>query len=516
MNGNTLARYIMGNSRTKSKETQALHQRPTVNYQRLSKQLLSDVGVKEMANKAVSATPQTTWGHGNGGLFSSPALETPIFSAMLLPRTGVHATLPTFPSRNQNPLFGIFTGVTATTGSEPTGVCDDPPTSGLSKLCNHTFLFGRMARQTPVIDLTRVGLTANRGEHLDLQFMGNPFQSGTQGQVPSIPFAQGGSPMLNQEVAKTFFEFAIAWSRDFATDFYAGNPTNNTASGGRKYYYGMDILINTGYRDAETGQACAAADSIVESFGSVEVNSTNAATLVRHVTSIYRRLKYIAENAGLAPVKWVIAMKHHAFYEISEFWPIAYHTFRNTVTVNNQTMFNLGENITKMRDEMRGNIEARTGQYLLIDGEKVEVVLDDGIAETNLAGGSFSSALYFIPMTVLGSTPVTYFEHINYDMPDGAMAAAALFAPDGSYMTSDAGRFLLHKKPPTNFCVQLVGVTEPRLLLLTPHLAARLTAVKYTPFAHTRGWSPSDSSFYVNGGRSNYIGFGPSYYSPTA
>ena len=86
--------------------------------------------------KAVSST--TTDGLALAG-FSNPA-RAPIFSAMVLPRTGLQNLLPVRGTRYANPLYGLFTGVTATTGSEPTGVCDDPPTAGLSKLCEHSFV----------------------------------------------------------------------------------------------------------------------------------------------------------------------------------------------------------------------------------------------------------------------------------------------------------------------------------------------------------------------------------------
>jgi hypothetical protein len=94
------------------------------------------------------------------------------------------------------------------------------------------------------------------------------------------------------------------------------------------------------------------------------------------------------------------------------------------------------------------------------------------------------------------------------------MEAARAMAPADSYQTSDAGRFLWHKKPPTNFCVQMLAKTEPRILLLTPHVAARLTNVKYTPLAHERDWDP-DGSFYVDGGRTARDSFGPSFHAPT-
>jgi hypothetical protein len=109
----------------------------------------------------------------------------------------------------------------------------------------------------------------------------------------------------------------------------------------------------------------------------------------------------------------------------------------------------------KLRDDMRGNMDDRTGQYLMIDGQQVPVVLDDAITETEVGSGVFSSSIYFVPLTVLGGTPVTYLEYLNYDSPAGAMEAAQTFAPQGTFYTSDSGRFFWIKKPPTNFCVQL-------------------------------------------------------------
>lgn len=458
--------------------------------------------------KAVSSTPTTTWGHGNGGLFSYPGLERPVFSAMLLPIVGLQSILPVRPNNTENPVYGIFTGVTATTGSEPTGVCDDPPTAGLSKLCEHTFVWGRQSRQSRVFNLDRFGRITNRGEFLDLQLMGNGLAVPPQNpNVPTVPGVGNAPQALNNEMAKSIFELAVAWARDFARETYTGNPANNTAGGGRKYFIGLDTLINTGYRNAESNALCAAADSLVRSFGSARVD-TNGTTAVRVVTYMMRNLKYIAERAGLNPVDWVIAMRWGLFYELTEVWPIAYHTYRNTVTQANQTLFNNGADITKMRDDMR------QGKYLLIDGEKVPVVIDEAITETEPAAGQFESTLYFVPLTVLGNTPVTFYEHFNYDAPGAAMEAARIFAPDGSYYTTDGGRFLWHRKPPTNFCVQLMALTEPRLLLLTPHLAGRLTNLRYSPLAHERD-AFTDGGYFVNGGKTDRLGYGPSLYKPS-
>jgi hypothetical protein len=322
--------------------------------------------------------------------------------------------------------------------------------------------------------------------------------------------------VLNSEVGKALFELGVAMSRDFARDIYTGNPTNNTSGGGRAYYRGLDILINTGYQDAITQQACPAADSIVRSFGNLDIAS-NGATFVRQVTNIFRNLKYISSHAGLDPVQWAIVMPWAMFYEVTEVWPCAYLTYRCTNLATNNTAFVDSNDAIRMRDDMRGDINGRTGQYLLIDGQRVPVILDDGVIELGVGAGTQQATMYFVPLTVLGGTPVTYIDYLDYSGPNGALEAARAFAPDGTYSVSDNGRFLWHKKPPTNFCVQLLVKTQPRLMLLTPHLAARLTNIRYTPIAMER--SPfTDSSYFVNGGRTDYNGFvpnAPSYYNPT-
>lgn len=502
-----------------------------IDYEKLSNQLIAKAGgrpsgdqrqsayydhfnmtYREASFKTVSAVT-STYGHGPGGLFSMPGLSRPVFSAMLLPSVGIASRIPARPSMDANPLYGIFTGVTATTGDEPTDACDDPPTAGLSKLCMHTFVFGRQARQTRAFDIDRMGIVTNRGEFLDLQLMNNPFEANSpdtgSGQavsanpfMPTSPVNMGD--VLKNEAAKAIFELGVSWARDFAKETYTGNPANN--SGARKYFYGLDILINTGYRDAESGTLCPAADSIIQSFGNnrVDLTPTDAVTVI---TYIYRNLKYIAEHAGLTPVKWVLSMRFGLFYELTQIWPIAYYTNRNTVTVADQQLFNNGKEMIELRDAMRN------GKYLLIDGEQVEVVLDEAITETEPAAGVFSSTIYFNPLTVLGGTPVMYWEHVNYNAPGGAMDAAAIMAPNGSYQVSDGGRFLWHRKPPSNFCVQMVSKTEPRLLLLTPHIAARLTNIRYAPYLHERG-SFTDDGYFVDGGRTDRAGYPPSLYSP--
>jgi hypothetical protein len=475
----------------------------------------------QSAFKAVSATPRTSgYAHGPGGLMSTPGMSRDVINAMMLPHLGLAKLLPSRPSTEEFPLYGIITGATAASGTfggtNSATACGDPPTAGLLKLCEQSYRFGRQSMMTPVIELDRVGRTNNRGEFDDYRLIGNPFEANGPNIAPTMPGDMGIGQALNNETAKVMYELAVAWIRSFAPYLYTGNRTNNTGGGIIQEYNGLDGLINTGYRDANTGTACARADSLVRSFNSANVttNATASSGMVQSITGIDRALRFRAVEMGLNPVRWVLAMRWSAFYAITEVWPCAYMTYRCAVDGGlsaSQPAVNDALKLQEMRNEMRGDWDARTGQFLWIDGVKREVVIDDSIPETALSAGAFNSAIYWVPITVAGGFQSTYMEYFPYDTPQGAMAAARLLAPGDSYFTTDGGRFLWHKRPPTGYCVQAQVKTEPRLILRTPQLAARLTNVAYTPWQHEDDWSTS-GYYFVNGGGTTQTS--PSFWSP--
>ena len=139
---------------------------------------------------------------------------------------------------------------------------------------------------------------------------------------------------------------------------------------------------------------------------------------------------------------------------------------------------------------------------LPIEGKEYEVVVDDTIAETVAAGGvvgTYQSDFYWLPLTVNGS-PSLYWEYFNMDAE--AVAAASRMAPGGFFSVLDNGRFLFVNLAPTHTCVQVEIIERPRLILLTPFLAARLQGIRYTYSIHEREWDPS-SSYFVDGGLAN-------------
>ena len=474
---------------------------PQIDYAELVKALMSQ--------KDTGSTPTATYGHGPGGAFSSFGLSKPVFSALLLPYLGLGGMLPAVSSIDTNPLRGIMTGVTAASGSNPTGVCDDCKTAGLMKLCTQSVPFGRYCLETQVYQVDRIGERRNRAEFTDLQLMNSAFGLPNK-QAPTPP--SSGNP-LQKELDKAMFEFAATWGILYASQLWTASPANNTAGGGYREFVGLDLQINTGHVDAETGVVCPGADSIIRSMANLQVG-TNGGTYVTQITNVMRNLKFIASRTGLLPARWAIAMRWSLFYELTEIWPCAYLSYRCSPATGIELASIDSAAQVQMRDDMRGDFANMTGQYLLIDGEKVQVVIDDGITETMGAGEVFTSSIYFLPITVLGGTPVLYWEYFDFEGPN-AVNDIKGFAPDGSYFSSDGGRFLWHRKPPFNWCVEMAALSKPRIVLETPYIAGRLTNVNYVPVAHERNWNnASGASYHMDGGQYGRDYYGPSYYEP--
>lgn len=477
----------------------------------------------QQREKAVSATPRSGgYAHGAYGLMSAPGMSRDVINAMILPQLGLIRRLPSRSSNEDYAVYAIVTGQTAASGTfngtNSAGVCGDPPTAGLLKLCKQAYRFGRQAIMTPVIELDRVGRMNNRAEFNDYRLVGAPYGESIPG-APTVPGNGGIRDALNYEVAKVSYELAVDWLRNFGPFLYTGNRTNNTGGGMILEYNGLNALINTGYRDADTGVLCPRADSLVRSFASRNVKTSAAANdgIVTTITGIDAHMRVRAQQMGLAPVHWVLVMRPELFYQLTEVWPCAYNTYRcdgTTGISSSQPVVNDAMKLQEQRTEMRGNWDARTGQFLWIDGVKREVVLDDTIPETALAGGAFNSDIYWVPLAVIGGFQATYLEYFNYDSPQGAMAAAKVLAPGDSYFTTDGGRFLWHKRPPTGYCVQAQVKAEPRLVLRTPQIAARLTNVAYTPWQHFDDWSTASNVYYFLNGGSTGHGVVPSFFSP--
>ena len=438
--------------------------------------------------KATQMPPVGPYQHGPDGMWSQAGLERPVISTRVQPR-GLAGMLPARPNNSMNPLYPYLTGFVDGTGSNPNASCDDCPTPGPLKNCFQTSVFGRYCYQTRTIDITRMGQIINRGEFTDLMLWNQPLND-TGGLT--VPGSTDLNINLNNEASVRFAEVGVAFQNKLMQQVWTGNPTNNTAGGGYKEFPGLEILIGTGKRDAVTGTTCPSLDSTIINYNG-PVNRTGSNNIVNVLTYAMRNMMSLASRTGLDPATWAVVMREELFYEITAEWPCNYLTYRCITQNNAQAQLDVGDAIA-MRDALRN------GQYLVVDGKQVNVILDDAIPTTNTSG-TFTTEIVILPLTVQGNKAVTFWEYFSWNGPNAALNASTLAAAPlmSSYYWTDGGQYMWHLKPPVNWCVQWIGVIEPRLILLTPHLATRIAGVSYTPLQNVRQPFSTDP-YYVNGG----------------
>lgn len=469
----------------------------------LERQKATQYGVTFKHN--AGSTPQATgYSHGPGGMLTFPGVDPVVFNTTM-GATSIIAQLPTMPSVYTNPTYFTVTGVRGDTGSEKENVCDDAPVAGLMKGCLTTSVFGRYERATPILELNRLGQRVDRADPLDLRLVGSPISSA---RGPFLTGGVGDAPtdVLTNEISRKFWERNVSFYRLLSQQIWAGNPTNNAAGGGYKEMTGLQALVNTGYVDAETGVACPAVDSYVRSFNHGRFdNATDATNLVRAITDLYYQVKRNAQMAGVMPVRWAFAMRSQMFYELTAIWPCSYLSFRCATSIVSPAMVGQidATDAIRLRDEMRA------GSYLLVDGDRIDVILDDAIPETsntndqNVPSGCFASDIYLLPFSVVGGTSVLFMEYFEYSNPSlmDALGNMILGRVEGAFITWPKQ---------INQCIQWQSKIEPRLVLRTPWLAARLQDVVYCPVQHEREPFPTDP-YFVNGGKVSRSG--PSFYS---
>lgn len=442
--------------------------------------------------------------HGPGGLFGVRGLKRDVISTFtqitgslgeLIPIGATNAQRD--PETNEiNPLFPYITGFLRSDQQEKNAVCDNPPEANHMKTCIQTAVFGRKEFKTRQLEVNHVGQSINRGEFMDLSIVNGPLVESMGGLLRNFwRLSEQGSILAGREMVSRIVEVAVAYQRWLCPRVYTANPSNNSAGGGYKEFAGLDLLISTTKIDALTGTSCPSLYSDIKDFAYRNVTSNADPNIVKVMTYVYRILTRKAVQQGLAPVDLRIVMREPLFYAITEVWPCQYNT----------SGCNVGQSLTQevnMNDNVRFRDEMRNGQYLVIDGRKVPVIVDDCIMEENPSNnaaipiGGFASDIYFVPFSVRGGTyRGLYWEYYDYSKTMQAVNDGKA----SNFFWSDDGVFLWGLKAPDNWCLELISKFEPRLILRTPQLAGRIQNVVYVPLQHTD--DPLPSQFYhVNGG----------------
>jgi len=441
-----------------------------------------------------SGTPVAPYLHGPGGLFGQEGIERDLIHTRVS-GIGLAAALPVRPSVYTHPLFAYVTGYQDVSGTVPDGVCENCEVAGAEKRCLQTAPFGRYCFMTRESEVNRIGQLVDRGEFDNLTLLNDPIAPELGRTIfPNIsPNKQLSS---GAEILARMLELGVAFSNRLGRQLYTGDPANNSAGGGYEEFMGLDLLIGTNKVDAITGQACPSLYSDVKDNNYTNVcDETADPNIVRVLTTMWRFVNHIASHTGLNPARWALAMRTSLFWELTDCWPCSYLTHRcDFGNAQAGVTINTPDNI-RMRDEMRN------GNYLVIDGVRIPVILDDNIVEETsgqngqIPIGCFASDIYLVPMMVRGGTPVTYWQY--YDYRAGTMQAV-VNGRLSTFFWTDAGMYLWTFDT-LNWCVVHEAKIEPRLILRTPQIAGRLQNVVYCPLQHPRDPQPDDP-YFVDGG----------------
>lgn len=489
-----------------------------MNDQQLANFLASPEGAAMLRVMMASATTKAsavTGGvippHGQNALFNTPGVNPGIVATIVKPN-GIEDFLEQAghvrSSMDLSPLFGIMTGQTASSGDEPTDPCDeDVPVPGDLKMCYQTWVFGEMTMKTKPIRVDNAGELINRSEPLDLRLLNNPF--GSLPEAVAVPATE----LFRNKLAKAVAELSLDFKRRYARLIYTGNPSNTVGStGGYLEFNGLERIVNTGYVNSIGGAACSAADSYVQDASNAIIQNTASATVTRY-REAWRSRRKLADDVGLNGVQWAWVMRYQKFLALVDIWACAYYTYRCYTAAPSGTTANAFVDASGAAIQLRESM--LEGNFLLIDGVRVPVIIDNTLEELNVGGGNFQSDSYLLPLTGPDFSDtggqITYLEYFNYRGPYGMQQVINAMGPQDEYRVSSDGRFAIHFLGGTSFCKQVEMRTRKRIICRAPFLAARIDNERYNVYVHEREWQPN-TSFFENGGNTSF--YGETYTSP--
>jgi len=436
---------------------------------------------------ATSMTAQTLY--GPGGLFSTFGLDRAVITAHITPM-GLGPLLQAFPALETDPRFPNITGYSGDIGDEPSVPCADAPT-GYLKGCNLTAQFGRIQRDTDTIEIDAAIRRLRRGVSTDLLIMGDLLSA--DGGGLQRPANLSTDQILNSVAQSEMVGAGVALERKVATMLWQGTPANNVGTGYMEFP-GLDVQIATGQVDADTNTACAAMDSDVKNFNWNRIDGT-ALDIVEYMLMLEEYLRHNAERMRLAPVEWIICMRPELWLELTAVWPCRYMTNRCTTAAGANVAVATDYESIQLRNTMRRD------NTIEINGRTFRVLTDDGIYEYNNANnancnpGEYASSIYFVPVTIRGNFPVTFWQFMDYRSTAFNAEVAQTRYP--RFWTDD-GRFLWSYEE-ISYCFKFHCKVEPRVILRTPQLAGRIDRIKYVPLQHLRAFDP-DSPYWADGG----------------
>ena len=452
---------------------------------------------KQTAAKATMPNnPSYNMVHGDGSMFGAVqvSIDPEVISTMMHWR-GVAELLPRNPVRTLEDFLPFITGVEPTSSTEPTTECGDC-ISGESESCIQHFPTAKVCRETKAMTMQKAIERLNRGD-IDLNLLNDQLGSDSPWH-PGSSFTTSGQIMQVATAWALLFELPPLFMHALSPMVYSGNPTNNNGNAYREFR-GLELLVNTGFVDAFANVACAGLDSDLKDLNYANIKTAVSPSFVETLEMAHYYVRNNARGQRLDPVTWVVAMRPELWQIASSLMPyqsILATMMNATVPAEYEVVIN-GQSLVDERNAIR------QGMTINLNGETVRVVVDDGIPESNNANdancdaGEYASDVYLLPLRYLGGRPAMRIDYKDYRFMSGEIAATNDLV-GGFYQPSPDGRFS-YSLVRDGRCFKIQAETEPRIILKTPQLAARIQNVKYVPLQHLREPDP-DGSYFFKGG----------------
>lgn len=457
----------------------------------LEKAGVLSVGYKnDPASTTANATPLQGPFPGNAdqfGIFSSPGVRPERYSAMARPRSLARLLAPE-PSEYFQEILEIMTGATSGSGTNATDFCANPPTPGQLKTCQQIYKFGKWYMKSTLNSTPTIGQLRSRAD-----IPGRILNAGPTAN-PLIPDIMYQITDTRSHLQEALFMVGVELERGLERVLISGNnalSSTNTQLGFISEFTGLDGLIKTGYVDAVTSRACPAADSDVISFNAaIGGTDSKSRTITNVVSDLYYAIQDRAVQVGMEGVE-------HAFVMRKELFRVLTDTYANNYAT---TRFTLGSAANPlMQDATATNalrLQMLNGQFLMVEGQEIPVIFSDGIPLDRAAANSYTSDVYFVPLSWQGRR-LLRLEHFKMDNQYATEYAG--FVNADKYRVINNGLFRVGYRS-TGLCDEYHFAMQARLILDTPFLAGRIDNVTFSYYADTRSAYPSETYLYVDGG----------------
>lgn len=433
--------------------------------------------------------------HGTGSMFGAVGvgIEPDVISCRMEWR-GLGDVLPKIASPYLEVFLPFITGFEDTSTTEQSTECGDC-ISGETEACIQHMPTARICRETQDLTITRIVDRLNRGD-INLELM-NANLGSTSAWHPGTAMTQSNLMQIATAWA-LMFELPPLFAHKLGPMVYTGNPVNNVGQTYREFR-GLQQLVNTGFLDAWAGVTCPALDSDLKNFAHQDLATTQNPSLYQTLEMAHYYVRHNAERQGLDPVSPVIVMRSPCWQVLSELIPLQ-RTVGSMMTfaaAAGQTINFNGTEVVNERDRFRST------KVIPLNGDMVPVIIDDGIPElnnannANYAAGEYGSDIYILPLTYMGNRPALQIQYKDYRAIAAEIAGTGGMI-DGYYRSTPDGRFAWAIVT-NGACFKIQAFTEPRIILRTPQLAARIQNVKYVPLQHTRE-PDQDSPYFYKGG----------------